>query len=170
MDKKDIFLKHFVKNSKKLFGFILVMVPNHVDAEDILQETALILWNKFEEYEPGTNFYAWAKEIAKHKAYEYYKKKKSFIQIDLDFLEKIQAVNEPVLGTLEERMAALRGCLNRLDQKDLRLIHVRFQKNITLKEMAKEAHLSVHTVYKRMACIYALLQACIRRTLLSWNA
>lgn len=170
MDKKDVFLKYFIKNNKKLFGFILVMVPNHIDAEDILQETALVLWNKFDEFEPGTNFYAWAKQTAKNKTCEYYKKKKSFIEIDLDFLEKIQAANEPVLHTLEERMAALRGCLGRLGQKDLHLIKVRFQENITLKKMAEDANLSIHTVYRRMACIYALLQACIRKTLLAWDA
>jgi RNA polymerase sigma-70 factor (ECF subfamily) len=166
---KNTFLKHFVRHNKKLFGFILAMVPNHNDAEDILQETAYVLWNKFDEYELGTNFFAWAKRIAKNKVYEYYKKKRNLVQIDLDLLEKIQAFNEPVLGALEERMTALRGCLSKLEQKDMLLVQARFQQNMTLKEIAAKANESVYTLYRRMACIYVLLQVCVRKTLSMWG-
>ena len=169
MASKEMFLKHFVKHNKLLFGFILTMVPNHVDAEDILQETAVVLWDKFGTYEPGTNFYAWAKQIAKNKVYEYYKTKKRLVLTDLSFLETIQTTSEPVLDSLDERMAAVRACLNKLGKNENRLIQVRFQKGISLKEVAQDSHQSVHHVYRQMSRIFVLLRVCVQKTLLSWD-
>jgi RNA polymerase sigma-70 factor (ECF subfamily) len=170
MADKELFLKNFLKHNKLLFGFIVAMVPNHTDAEDILQETAIILWNKFDAYEPGTNFYAWAKQVAKNKVYEYYKTQKRFNSTDLKFLEIIQEINEPMLDTLEQRMAALRGCVSKLDRRDVLLIQARFQKNLSLKKLAEQNNQSVHTLYKRLAHVFALLRTCTQKTLIAWDS
>lgn len=170
MADKELFLKNFLKCNKLLFGFIVAMVPNHTDAEDILQETAVILWNKFNEYEQGTNFYAWAKQVAKNKVYEYYKSQKRFNSMDLKFLETIQEANEPMLDTLEQRMTALRGCVRKLDRQDILLIQARFQKNLSLKRLAEQNNQSVHTLYKRLAHVFALLRTCTQKTLLAWDS
>lgn len=170
MDHKELFLKIFLKHSKLLFGFIIAMVPNRSDAEDILQETAMILWNKFGEYEQGTNFYAWAKQVAKNKVHEYYKRQKRLILTDLQVLDTIQKANDPILDTLEIRMAALTGCLNKLERQDILLVQARFQKNLSLKKLAEENNQSVHTLYKRLAHVFALLRACTQKTLIAWDS
>lgn len=170
MAQKELFLKIFLKHNKLLFGFIVAMVPNRTDAEDILQDTATVLWNKFDEYRQGTNFYAWAKQIARNKVYEYYKHQKRFVLADLEVLDAIQKANEPVLETLELRQAALTGCLNKLQRPDVLLIQARFQKQLSLKKLAEENNQSVHTLYKRLAHIIALLRACTQKTLLAWES
>ncbi len=167
MSKKDEFLVQFVKSNKQLFGYILSLVPSHSDAEDILQETTCMLWDKFEEFEPGTNFLAWSKSIAKNKAFEHYRKKKKSLHIDIDVLENIYEKHNA--GDMEEHMAALRGCLGKLEENDLKLIQLKFQNGISIKEIAQNTDRSVHTLYKRMACLYTLLQSCVRKTLLSWS-
>jgi len=170
MAHREVFLKIFLKHSKLLFGFIIAMVPNRSDAEDILQETAMVLWNKFEDYEQGTNFYAWAKQVAKNKVYEYYKHQKRFVLTDMQVLDAIQQVNDPVLDTLELRMAALTGCLNKLERRDILLVQARFQKHLSLKKLAEDNNQSVHTLYKRLAHVFALLRSCTQKTLLAWES
>ena len=140
-----------------------------MDAEDVLQETACVLWSKFAEYEADTHFFAWARQIAKNKVFEYYKRKKPMFLIDSETLDRIQAVSEPILDSLDERMAALRGCLKKLDPQDAQLVHTRFSQNITIKETAEKTKQSVHTLYKRMAYIFVVLQVCIKKTLLAWE-
>ena len=66
-------------------------------------------------------------------------------------------------------MAALRGCLKKLQPRDAQLVHGRFYDNTTLKETAAQTNQSVHTLYKRMAYIYTVLQVCIKKTLLTWE-
>lgn len=169
MSGQDDFLKLFVKHNRRLFAYILTMIPNHVDAEDVLQETASVLWGKFSEYEPGSHFFAWAREIAKNKVLEYYKRKRPICGLEEELLDRIQAVSEPILESQEDRMAALRGCLKKLEPRDAELIHTRFYQNITIKETAARTDQSVHTLYKRMAYIYIVLQVCIKKTLLAWE-
>jgi RNA polymerase sigma-70 factor (ECF subfamily) len=166
--EQNDFLKLFIKHNRRLFAYVLTMIPNHMDAEDVLQETAGILWSKFAEYKTGSNFYAWARQIARYKVLEYYKRKKAVL-VEVELLDRIQAASEPILDSMDERMAALRGCLKKLKPQDARLIHARFHENTTLKETAARTNQSVHTLYKRMAYIYTVLQVCIKKTLLTWE-
>ena len=114
MANKDLFFKLFLKNNKKLFGFIIACVPNYADAEDLLQDVASVLWEKFDEYEPGTNFYAWAKQIARFKISNYYRQKKDVWRFDETALENIIEANEMIENSEDSRSAALQGCLNKL--------------------------------------------------------
>ena len=52
------------ESHRELFGFIFAMLQNRADAEDVYQQTALMLWKKFAEFMPGTNFTGWAIRVA----------------------------------------------------------------------------------------------------------
>jgi RNA polymerase sigma-70 factor (ECF subfamily) len=169
MSEQNDFLRLFLRHNRRLFAYILTMIPNHVDAEDVLQETASVLWDKFSDYEPGTMFYAWARQIARYKVSEYYRQKKSLVSMGSEVLERIEAIGDPILGSLDDRMTALRGCLSKLDPQDAQLVHTRFFLNTTLKDLAANTDQSVHTLYKRMVQIYTVLQVCIKKTLVAWE-
>ena len=49
------FIKEFTRHQRPVFLFILSQISNPTEAEEILQETNLVIWNKFEQFEPGTN-------------------------------------------------------------------------------------------------------------------
>ena len=50
------FLTLFRSNESRIFGFILAFLPNFAKAEDILQETMIVMWRKFNEFQKDTNF------------------------------------------------------------------------------------------------------------------
>jgi RNA polymerase sigma-70 factor (ECF subfamily) len=52
------FLGLLVPNQRRIQAFILTLVPNVADAEDIYQETLSEMWNKFDSFEVGTDFVA----------------------------------------------------------------------------------------------------------------
>src|SRR5213080_4118655 len=52
------------RHQRQVFSYIYVLVPNRADAEDLLQETSLVICEKFHEFRPGTDFVAWACQIA----------------------------------------------------------------------------------------------------------
>jgi RNA polymerase sigma-70 factor, ECF subfamily len=169
MSCKDDFLRLFLKHNNLLFAFIFTLVPNHADAEDILQDTAATLWNKFDEYQSGTNFMAWAKQTARYKILNYYTKKKPVIQFDEDIVEKLALLNEKVLDRYEQQKSALQGCLKKLDSKNIKLVLMRFHQGISIKKIAEQSGESSNTLYKRMPAILSLLRECVHKTLLSWE-
>ena len=167
---KDKFFKLFLQNNKKLFTYIVSCVPNYADAEDILQDVASVMWEKFDCYEDGTNFYAWSKQIAKYKISYYYRSQKDVWRFDNDVLENIIEANDDVVKNHDSRAVALQGCLNKLNSSDIELIKSRFRENISVRKIAEDNSVSVSKLYKHLAKIYAILGNCITRTLIAWES
>jgi RNA polymerase sigma-70 factor (ECF subfamily) len=69
--RSELFLKLLMSNEVRIFSYILRLVPNLADAEDIMQETAGIMWRKFDQFQRTTNFVAWAVEIAHYRILDY---------------------------------------------------------------------------------------------------
>jgi hypothetical protein len=57
------------RHERLVYGFMLSLVPNWADADEILQETNIRLWDEFEKFVPRTNFAAWAVRIARFSAH-----------------------------------------------------------------------------------------------------
>lgn len=166
---KDMFMRLFVKHNRHLFNFILTLVPNYSDAEDLLQETAVIMWEKIDTFQPGTNFLAWARKIARYKVSNYYRTKKEAFRFDEDILESLADVNVREFSYFEEKKAALVGCLNKLEPVDLKLLQLKYEQNQPIVAIAQMTNRSRHTLYKRISSIYMVLQACIRKSLVAWQ-
>src|SRR5438552_15314324 len=62
------FLSLFLRSEREIFRYVAVLVPNVADAEDIVQQTALALWEKFDAYDPKQPFTPWACRFALNKA------------------------------------------------------------------------------------------------------
>src|SRR3954447_18155967 len=52
------------RHQRQIFSYIYALVPNRYDAEDLLQEASLVICEKFDDFEEGTDFVAWACQIA----------------------------------------------------------------------------------------------------------
>src|SRR5205807_7021283 len=62
------FLSLFLRSEREVYRYVAALVPNVADAEDIVQETALSLWEKFDAYDPSHPFTPWACRFALNKA------------------------------------------------------------------------------------------------------
>ena len=60
-DRGAEFLRLFLQHQRRVYALILALLPNGPDADDILQETSAVLWQKFGEFERPV-LIAWAKE------------------------------------------------------------------------------------------------------------
>ena len=62
------FVRLYTASSRRIYTYILTLLPNRTDAEDVFQDVSALLWEKFHEFTPGTQFGAWACRIAYFKA------------------------------------------------------------------------------------------------------
>src|SRR5262245_28464343 len=76
-------------HSRRVYAYIYSLVANWSDADDIFQETSIVLMQKFQEFEPGTSFFAWACRVAYNKVLVHLKNRKSHEHIDERLLELI---------------------------------------------------------------------------------
>ncbi|MBI9019340.1 MAG: sigma-70 family RNA polymerase sigma factor [Phycisphaerae bacterium] len=165
MDKEDYkyteFLKHLLKQQDKLYGYIFALIPNVSIVDDLMQETILVLWDKFDSFQPDTNFYAWAKKIAYYKFINYFEKSSNKnVYFNNEVLEAIEK-NTDLIEESNIRLEALEGCLSKLKRADKELIRLKYVEGKTVKEIATGMSRSIHGMYKVMARIHSTLEKCI---------
>ncbi len=160
------FLRLLMANQKRIYAFILAMVPNHGDAEDLFQETVLLMWSRFASFARGTNFAAWGITVARYQILSARKRHSTrrlrFSRIAQDLL---QADSADFVDQIDIRMQALRGCIRKLRQADYDLIRMRYEDEVAIKAIAERMGRSVQSVYKRMARVHDALLRCVRRAI-----
>lgn len=171
LDPNEQLVGLLLKYHKRIYGFILTLVPNLSDAEDILQESALVMCRRFREFQSGTSFLAWALTIARNQIYSY--RKKQFGHSKLQFNDEVtsELVNFAAekIQSMDKRIHALEECLQKLNQADKKIIEHRYEAGTKIREIARQCGRPEQGLYKSIARIHNLLRLCVERTLSSWE-
>ena len=158
------FLRLFRGNEDRLFGFILKLLPNFAVAEDIMQETMMTMWRKFDEFEEGTSFAAWGMKIARFKIMEFRHQnhRHGVVYHGDEILQQLTDDDGP--SKLENAyLEALHGCVDKLKDQNLKIITLRYSRQLSVKQIAEQLSVSANVVYKAMAKIHYILQQCIEK-------
>lgn len=167
-NKSDNFFRLYLQSQRRIYAYILMLVPNCSDADDILQQSSSIMWEKFDTFEPGSNFGAWAVRIAKYVILDHYKKKRrSHLIFKGELLESFAESAIDSLRHIDERLVFLKKCVGELSDEDRKLIKIRYEQGLKIKEIAHHLSRSVHGLYKTMNRIHNLLLNCTRRKMLA---
>lgn len=160
------FLRLYTGIQTKLFAFILSVVHNRNDAEELFQETSVILWERFETYESDKPFAPWALGIARNKVLEYLRANKRSRKLFSDSVYgQILQIAEGGEDDISQRVSALKTCLQSLKDVDRKLISFRFHENIPVKLLSQHTGRSADSLYKSLSRILHFLKLCIDRKL-----
>lgn len=167
-DKSRLFLRLFLQNQRPLYAYILTLRPNRADADDLLQETSLTMWDKFDAGAPPGNFLAWGRRVAYHKVLDFYKKsQRAQSRLSRVFLERISALagEDSTAAQLDDRREALAGCLEKLEDRDRELLARRFADGATTQSTSEQLGRSVDAIYKSLAKLRQSLFDCVQKSL-----
>ena len=162
----DSFLKNFLPVQIALRAFLFSVMRNHSEADDLFQEVAMILWNKFDAYDPSRSFTAWAIGIAK---FEVLKRKQTFARSRLVFSDEAVAAlalaaNEDAEAA-DERQGHLAECLKKLPSRERLLVDMRFEQKKLLSEIATATEKSTAAVEMMMVRVRRWLRDCVEKSL-----
>jgi RNA polymerase sigma-70 factor (ECF subfamily) len=150
------------RHQRQIFSYIYVLVHNRADAEDLLQETSLVICEKFHEFKPGTDFVAWACQIAYWRVrYSRQKFARSKVVFDQDLVDVVAQTAGAMADELDERHEALGVCLQRLHPRDRQLLIARYEPGGTVDEAARRSGRTLKTAYKALARLRKLLLDCV---------
>jgi RNA polymerase sigma-70 factor (ECF subfamily) len=166
MDDQARFLGCFLKCQDDIRAFLGSIVRDRHACDDLLQEVALTLWKKFDEYDPTRPFGAWARGIAAKKVLQSFEKSKKLpILLSQETIEAIlEAYNqtEPESGSMH---SALEACLKLLPERSQNLISMRYEKTLKLGEIAQAMESTLDAVHKALSRIRGALRKCIEEQL-----
>ena len=165
--KPDEFVRLLAEHQFRLYAFILSLVPNCADADDVMQETSVALWEMFDQYQPGTNFGAWACRVARFRVLKFRERKpQALLQVGDEVLNLVAEASVAQSEESESRRRALDECIRRLPPRDFTLLKQSFDPATqTLKKVAEVLGRPVNTIYKAMSRIQQALFECVGRKL-----
>ncbi len=165
------FLARFEAAEPALRAFIASVVRDAGAREDILQSTALTLWERYERYDGERSFGAWARGVAAHKILHDRRRTARFpVTLEPEAIEAMKLAFErrESSGVSEtDRTHALRECLDRLPRDSRRLITLRYEEHLDCLDIAHRLGRSVDAVYQQLSRLRSQLASCIRRRLQS---
>lgn len=152
----------FVKHQIGLRAFILSLEPNFTDAEDLLQEVFLVITRKANEFEEGTNFFAWACTIARFKLLELLRRRARSQALSEEVIEALCAV-EPETQFDDSRLAILQQCLEQLAPKARQMMFLRYYGEHSPSQIARLVSWTPNAVRVALSRARTVLQECLER-------
>jgi RNA polymerase sigma-70 factor (ECF subfamily) len=163
----DQFVERYVRSQDRIFAYVALQLPNRADAEEVFQQTSLILWKKWQQFDPSRDFVRWACGIAHHEVQNFLRKhaNKGRVYLSEDVLAEVAQVRLEMPDVLEERRHALRHCLDQLKQTQRELLERCYAGKDTMKTIARDLGQPPNALYMTLKRLRRALFDCINRTL-----
>jgi RNA polymerase sigma-70 factor, ECF subfamily len=164
----DDFVALYTQHERRLYRYVASLLTHPDDADDLLQETARVLWQKIDQYDPARPFFPWACKIAHFEVLNYYQRERTrqrhFSEATVELLADSRAEND---GILEAQSRWLVECMRRLAEMDRVLVEQRYASEHSLADLAQATGRTPNAIYKSMQRIRRNLMECIENGLKS---
>ena len=168
----DQFVVLIARHERRVRSFIVSLAASSADAVDeVVQATYLVAWQKLQtftyvEATPDEELVRWMCTIARFELMSYSRRYgSSRVSFDDRLIEQIAAVHAETSDYLESRHQALRGCLEKLPQRQREMLGQRYWRGLSIQELAAGRGQDVNAVYTALSRIRKGLERCIRVSL-----
>jgi RNA polymerase sigma-70 factor, ECF subfamily len=169
MADREQFLEAFLKYEADVRAFIAALVRNRQDSDDVFQETALTLWQKYDEYDPQRPFAAWAKGVAVKKVLQCRTRSgrvptpfsPETISTIVDALER----NEPKRPQWSTAVDALEKCAETLPEQHREILGLRYTQGWSIIQIAERLGNTPTALAMTFSRIRARLYDCVQQRL-----
>jgi RNA polymerase sigma-70 factor (ECF subfamily) len=163
-DRKRQFTQRFVRNQHRVFAFIVTLLPDRNEAEEAFQETSLLLWERWDEFDPEREFVPWACAFAFNVVRNRRKKnRRSPTALSEDVLAAVAETRHRTEELLQLRRQALSTCVADLPSEARDLVKRCYWSGDTFQTVAETLKMAPQTLYKRLQRIRRTLFECINR-------
>src|SRR5262245_35613496 len=142
----------------------MTLLPRRDDAEEVLQRTATVLWEKFGEYDRERDFLPWALRVAYFEVLNFRKQNaRDRLVFSEEVLEALAETRYAQSSSLEAQRRALQMCLSQLSADDQALLRRRYGDSETVAALADERGKTAKALYRRLDRLREMIARCARR-------
>lgn len=166
MDSDNQFVMDMIACQRRLYAYVLSVVFDKERARDIVQQTNLVLLEKKAEFQPGTNFGAWACRVAFFEVLaDRRRRTRDRHLFDDEIVASLAKQAEEASAHADERVEALEQCLEQLSPENRTLIRDRYSPGGSVAEIAATANKSAAAISSILYRLRSTLVDCIQRKL-----
>jgi len=156
------FVRLFAQVRDNLFAYVFSLLPHWSDAEDVFQQTSLVLWRKFGEFRPDSDFLAWACKTAFYEVRNFRRTaSRNRLRFNDALLEQLAEERDVSPQRESRRRDFLLDCIPKLSDDQRVLLCRAYEGETTIRQLAGELHRSPQTIYNRLNLLRRTLFDCV---------
>ena len=163
---EENFVQLFAAHERHLRAFVRSMGLDWNAVDDVVQTISLVMWRKWNTFDPDTEFMRWARVIARFEVLKFRRtmaRDRHVFTDDLMELLADAADEQDEASSSESYRAALEECLGTLPPASRELISAAYRGDRTIGELASDIGKSATALYKTLDRIRQNLQVCVER-------
>lgn len=162
------FITVLLQEELPLRSFLLAATRNVHEVDDLFQNVARVLFEKFDEYDPQRPFRAWAMGVAKMEVLKWRQKKaRSREFLSPEALLQVAAAAEEPNDWTEHLGKFLHVCLGKLKATARRVVDMKYGDSLAIREIAQRIGKSVSAVEMILVRSRRVLRECVERQMRS---
>lgn len=169
MDERELhetFLREFMAHEPAIRAFVRCLLPSRGDADDVMQETAVVLWARYADVKPGAEFRPWAFGVAKKKVLSWIRDKgRDRVVLSEAMVNLVADVATTSEESLDLQRELLRNCIERLKPEQRTMLMAAYQPKAKIQEVAKGSGRSVGGFYQWLHRMRKILLDCVQAEL-----
>ena len=164
--RNESFVRLLVRHEHQVYSYILALLPNVTNADEVMQETSIVAWRKFDQFEPGTDFVRWVCQLARYEVLQFRERCARYrLHFSDEFVQAVASEAESHAGESDVRHHALEDCLTQLKSRDREIVRLRFESGASVKSVAQRMDRTSDAIYKALKRIRVALLRCVDRRL-----
>ena len=162
----DRFAEMFIANQARIYRYLISLVPNRADADDLFQRASLTLWKHWKRYDTEREFLPWAFRIVQNEVRNFLRTSRNRpLMLSDELIAELARTHEEEDETLARRQAALTLCIEKLPAQHRDLIERCYGSDESMKQVAVSRGQTPEAIYKAVQRIRDLLFDCINQSL-----
>ena len=154
---------HWVTSQSVVSAYLTANVVDLHHAEDLIQETAKAVAEKYDSFDQARPFTPWVLSIARNQLLKYYRtRSRDRLVLNETALACFAEALDRVADESEDRRLALRTCLGLVKGRSRRVLEMRYEKNMKMQEIGEQLKIGASTVSVMLFRVRAVLENCIR--------
>jgi RNA polymerase sigma-70 factor (ECF subfamily) len=160
--EKDEFVMQLIGCQNRLRGFLRCLLVTHEDLDDVLQNTNRVLLKKSHTFTPGTDFWAWACQVARFEVLAHHRRQQRDRHLfDIEFIQELACRAESQFQGHSDLEGALEECLKQLSKSNAKLLESRYAEGQSVQEIAAVLGRPVGSIRQTLYRIRQQLRSCL---------
>lgn len=166
-ERQEEFVRLLNEAHGLLLRYVMTLVANRHDAEDVLQRASLVMWRRFNTFELGSDFPAWATTIAFYEVRNFQRVTgRSRLEFDDELMNTLAAERVEHVAHWCQHSEALEQCVLKLDAYSRELVYAIYFEGKQAIEVARDQGLAPKTIYNKLNFIRRALAECVQRRMM----
>ncbi|MEM7232224.1 MAG: sigma-70 family RNA polymerase sigma factor [Planctomycetota bacterium] len=164
--RDEEFMAQFVRADRSIRAFLLAASGNLTVAEDLMQNVAVALWQKWPQYDRERPFRAWALGIARIEVLRWRRSEaRDRTVLDAGIIDQLAEASDRAADEADRRLALLSDCLTGVGGDAREILNLKYTVGLRSRQIAERLRKGVGAVEMILTRTRRALRECIQRKL-----